>query len=93
MLDQMGRWVVGAVGSRFVLEPLLLARVRTWWARLCDRKQRLLYVDADIRWDASGCPPTIGFRDHCRAWRRCIFWAWIKEREELKRHAPLWLDF
>jgi hypothetical protein len=83
---------VGAVVARFVLAPLVFAPLEQWWARLCEEKQRLLFLDVDLRWYASGMPIEPGWRDYFRAWRRRIFWRWCRQREDLKQRAPLWLE-
>ena len=94
MYDRLVWFVGGALVSRYILGPLLFAPLERWWARWWEETQRLLFVDVDIRWYANGGHSIdVGWRDRCRAVRRRLFWRWSREREELRRHAPLWLDF
>jgi hypothetical protein len=74
--------------ARFLIRPL---GVR--WDRLRVGKQRLLERDSQARWLSNGGHRvTLCWRDHARAWWRCLTWRWSNEGKELRamwRNVPL----
>jgi hypothetical protein len=102
-MSYLGHLIVGAVwtptfvvkmAATMLLAKLVFRPLGNWWVGKCLGKQRLLERDTMARWLKSGGqhPVHEGWRDHSRAWWRCLTWRWSKEGKELRemwRNIPL----